>query len=97
MDTSGVRADELCEMVVLVNKRGLHARAAAKFVQLGAAFKADIYVAKEDMRVSAQSIMGLMMLAAPKGTRIKLCASGTEAAQAINALVDLVMRGFDEE
>lgn len=94
---SQIRADELCEMVCLVNKRGLHARAAAKFVQCAAAFKAEVYVARDEMRVSANSIMGLMMLAAPMGTRIKLCASGLEAADAINALVDLVMRGFDEE
>lgn len=96
-DTGALRADELCEMVVLVNKRGLHARAAAKLVQVAAAFKAEIYVAREDMRVSASSIMGLMMLAAPCGTRVKLCASGSEAVDAINALVDLIMRGFDEE
>lgn len=91
------RANELCEMVVLVNKRGLHARAAAKLVQVAAAFKAEIYVAREDMRVPASSIMGLMMLAAPCGSRVTLCASGIEAADAINALSDLIMRGFDEE
>lgn len=84
-------------MVVLVNKRGLHARAAAKVVQVAAAFRAEIHVAKEDMRVPANSIMGLMMLAAPCGTRIKLCASGVEAVDAINALADLITRGFDED
>lgn len=97
LETRGIRAEELCEMVCLVNKRGLHARAAAKLVQVAAAFKADIYVARDGMRVSANSIMGLMMLAAPCGTQIKLCASGLEAVDAINALSDLVMRGFDEE
>lgn len=95
--TGVVRADELCEMVCLVNKRGLHARAAARLVQVAAAFKAEIYVARDDMRVSANSIMGLMMLAAPCGTRIKLCASGVEAVDAINALSDLITRGFDED
>ena len=97
IESKGVRAEELCEMVCLVNKRGLHARAAAKLVKVAAAFKAEIYVARDDMRVPASSIMGLMMLAAPQGTRIKICASGSEAVDAINALSDLVMRGFDEE
>jgi len=84
-------------MVVLVNRRGLHARAAAKFVQVAAAFKAEIHVAKEDMRVPGNSIMGLMMLAAPQGTRLKLCASGIEAVDALDALANLITRGFDEE
>lgn len=97
METRPSSVDELCEMVVLVNKRGLHARAAAKLVQTAAAFKAEIHVVREDMRVEANSIMGLMMLAAPCGTRLKLCASGLEAVDALNALSDLIMRGFDEE
>ena len=97
MEMRGLRPDELCEMVVLVNKRGLHARAAAKLVQVAAAFKAEIHVCKEDMRVPASSIMGLMMLAAPCGTRLKLCAGGVEAVDALNALTDLITRGFDEE
>lgn len=97
MEMRGQYPDELCEMAVLVNKRGLHARAAAKLVQVAAAFKAEIHVAKDDMRVPASSIMGLMMLAAPCGTRIKLCASGVEAMDALNALVDLIARGFDED
>ncbi len=96
-ETDGIRADELCQMVVLVNRRGLHARAAAKFVQASSQFKAEVNVARGDMRVSGQSIMGLMMLAAPCGTRIKLCASGAEAVQALTCLADLVMRGFDED
>lgn len=91
------RAEELCEMVVLVNRKGLHARAAAKFVRTTAMFRANVFVARDDMRVGADSIMGLMMLAAPCGTRLKLCASGPEAADALTALADLVMRGFDED
>lgn len=84
-------------MVVLVNRRGLHARAAARFVREAALYEAEIHVAKEDMRVSGHSIMGLMMLAAPKGTRLKLCVAGTQAAEALWALSELVRRGFDEE
>jgi phosphocarrier protein len=96
-ELQSLRANELCEMAVLVNKRGLHARAAAKLVQTASAFKAEIYIGREDMRVTATSIMGLMMLAAPCGSCLKLCASGVEAADALNALVDLIRRGFDEE
>lgn len=94
--SKGVRADELCEMVVITNERGLHARAAAKFVQVVSSFSAEIYVMKGDTRVDAHSIMGLMMLAASCGTRLKLCASGDGAVEAINDLSDLVRRGFDE-
>jgi len=97
METSGLLAEELCDMAVLVNQKGLHARAAAKFVRTATMFRADIHVVRGDMRVPANSIMGLMMLAAPRGTRLKLCASGLEAADALTALVDLISRGFDEE
>jgi len=90
-------SDELCQMVILVNRRGLHARAAARFVQTACRFKAGVVVARGDMRVSGQSIMGLMMLAAPCGAKIKLCVSGNEAMAALDALTDLVQRGFDEE
>jgi len=92
-----VRADELCEMVVVTNERGLHARAAAKFVQLASSFEAEIYVMLGDARVDGNSIMGLMMLAASNGARLKICASGTDAADAISNLSDLIMRGFDED
>ena len=54
-------------------------------------------MAKEDMRVSARSIMGLMMLAATRGTQIKICGSGSDAIEAVTALSDLVKRKFDEE
>lgn len=96
-ETSDKRASELCEIVVLVNGKGLHARAAAKFVQVAAMFKAEIFVAKDEARVTGDSIMGLMMLAAPCGTRLKLCSCGPEAAEAIAALSNLIARGFDEE
>ncbi len=93
----GFRAEDLCEMAVLVNKKGLHARAAAKFVRMASVFRAEIYVAKDDMRVPGNSIMGLMMLAASCGTMLKLCASGPEAADALSALAELIRRGFDED
>ena len=90
-------AAELCTMTVIANQRGLHARAAAKFVKQAESFTAEIVVVKDDMRVSARSIMGLMMLAATCGTPIKICAVGSDAVEAVGALVELVERKFDEE
>jgi phosphocarrier protein HPr len=87
---------QLCELVTIVNQRGLHARAAAKFVKLVGVYKAEVEVAKGDTMVSGRSIMGLMMLAAARGTTLKLCASGPDAPQAIAALADLIKRKFDE-
>lgn len=96
-DNPEARADELCEMVILTNRRGLHARAAARFVREVKLFDVEIQVAIDTMRVSGHSIMGLMMLAASRGTSVKLCAAGPQAADALGALSDLVRRGFDEE
>jgi phosphocarrier protein len=90
-------AGELCNMAVIGNQRGLHARAAAKFVKLAEDFTSEIVVVKDDMRVSARSIMGLMMLAATCGAQIKICAVGDDAIEAVTALTDLVKRKFDEE
>ena len=79
------------------NQRGLHARAAAKFVKVAGSFTAQVRVIKGDMDVSGTSIMGLMMLAAGIGTDIELRASGAQAIEAMQALVDLIERKFDEE
>ena len=89
--------EELCVIAIIENQRGLHARAAAKFVKLAESFSADIFVTKDDMRVSARSIMGLMMLAATKGSTIHICGSGTDAARALQTMSELVKRKFDEE
>jgi len=88
---------DLCVMATIANARGLHARAAAKFVRLAESFSAEISVTKDDMRVSARSIMGLMMLAATQGTTIRICGTGNDAAAALQALTDLIKRKFDEE
>jgi phosphocarrier protein len=82
--------------VVIVNRRGLHARAAAKFVKVAEQFVADIEVAKDDMVVPGTSIMGLMVLAAATGSEVEIRARGREAQAALAALVGLVERGFDE-
>ena len=89
--------EELCVMATIANVRGLHARAAARFVKLAETFSSDITVTKDDMNVSARSIMGLMMLAATRGTTIRLCGRGVDTAAALEALADLVKRKFDEE
>ena len=83
--------------VTIMNRRGLHARAAARFVKLAAQYRADISVAKNGTEVSGLSIMGLMMLAAGPGTEIEIRASGAQAIEAIAALGALVAGKFDEE
>ncbi len=83
--------------VRICNRRGLHARAAAKFVKLAGAFDAEIAVHKNDMTVSGVSIMGLMMLAAADGSDLGLAARGGQAGAALDALGALVGGGFDED
>lgn len=88
---------EICNLVVISNQRGLHARAAAKFVRIAEPFAAEIMVTKDDITVSGRSIMGIMMLAATCGSQLRLCARGADALQAVEALSDLVKRKFDED
>jgi phosphocarrier protein HPr len=83
--------------VEIVNERGLHARASAKFVKLAASFDAEVKVSREGHTVDARSIMGLMMLAAGIGSTIDIEAGGAEAKEALDALVELVGNRFDEE
>lgn len=83
--------------VDIVNKRGLHARASAKFVKLASTFDAEVTVSKDGSTVDARSIMGLMMLAAGPGASIEIEAEGPEAAQALEALTALVGARFDED
>ena len=83
--------------MLIINQRGLHARASAKFVQLAAGFQADIAVEKDGTTVGGTSIMGLMMLAASPGCVIRVTASGPEAEQAVAALSELVATKFGEE
>ena len=83
--------------VTIVNGRGLHARAAAKFVKLAGTFDAEITVARNDMEVSGSSIMGLMMLGAAPGCELELRARGRAAQSALKALGSLIANRFDEE
>ncbi len=89
--TSVVRRD-----VTIINKLGLHARAAAKLVTLAAGFDAEVRLRREDREVDAKSIMGVMMLAAGKGTRLEVVASGPDAQVAVERLQALVMDRFGE-
>ncbi len=83
--------------ILICNKLGLHARAAAKLVTLSSQFKAELFIHYQDKKVNGKSIMGVMMLAASKGTTLLLCADGEDEQQAIDAIEKLVKRRFDEE
>ncbi len=80
----------------IVNTKGLHARAAAKLAKLAATFKSEITVLRNDMSVSARSIMGLMMLAAAKGSDVEVQVRGPDADAALAAVVALIAGGFGE-
>ena len=81
----------------ILNEKGLHARAAAKFVELVDTFDVRLVVKKDGLEASGDSIMGLLMLAASRGTEIELVASGLEAAETLSALSDLIKNLFGEE
>jgi phosphocarrier protein len=83
--------------VTILNKRGLHARAAARFVKLAGQYDANITVTHKDTSVSGRSIMGLMMLAASPGSQIRLSAYGPQAEVAIAAIADLIAAKFEED
>lgn len=83
--------------LTIVNRLGLHARAAAAFVQMANKFASDIWVEKDGVEVNGKSIMGLMMLAAEKGSTINVRVEGEDSSEAMNTLEDLVAKGFGEE
>ena len=82
--------------VGIVNRRGLHARAAAKLVTLAEKFSASVEVAKDGQSVSARSIMGLMMLGAAPGSTVRLTAEGFDSKEALDAIAALIEAGFYE-
>jgi phosphocarrier protein len=82
--------------VGIINRRGLHARAAAKLVTLAEKFSASVDVAKDGQSVSARSIMGLMMLGAAPGSTVRLSAEGFDAKEALDAIAALIEAGFHE-
>ncbi len=84
-------------IVTIPNKRGLHARASAKFSRMAAEFQADVTVARGEMSVPGNSILDLLTLGASQGKEISISATGPDAEAAVEMLHDLVARGFDEE
>ncbi len=82
--------------IEIINKLGMHARAAAKFVTLAQTFKSEIKVAKKSQIVNGKSIMGIMMLAASKGTTIELIIDGDDEQQALDLLCQLINNRFEE-
>ncbi|WP_316232923.1 HPr family phosphocarrier protein [Bradyrhizobium sp. SZCCHNPS2010] len=92
-----VPADALSRELLITNKRGLHARASAKFVQTVEQFQAEVWVTRGGETVGGRSIMGLMMLAAAPGTTILVSAAGPEAEAALQAITELVNDKFHEE
>lgn len=89
-------SDSAGRRVTICNARGLHARAAAKFVEMAQGFDAEIHVSRDGETVNADSIMELLMLAASKGSEIGIETSGPEAEQAVASLAELVEAGFHE-
>ena len=85
------------QVLNIINEKGLHARASAKFVEVVEKFDATCTVSKDGMDVSGDSIMGLLMLAASRGTSIKVLTTGTEAEALASALADLVANRFGED
>jgi phosphocarrier protein len=94
---AAVPPDAISRELAIVNKRGLHARASAKFVQMVEKFEAEVWVTRGGETVGGTSIMGLMMLSAGPGTTILVSARGPEAQAALDAIATLVADKFNEE
>ena len=88
--------DRIERTVEVVNLLGFHARPAAEFVRLAGSFGCDIWLEKDGLEVNAKSIMGVLMLAAEKGSQLVIRARGDDAEEATKVLADLVTRGFEE-
>jgi phosphocarrier protein HPr len=88
-------SDQAERVVEIVNRAGMHARPAAELVKLAGRFSSDIRIEKDGLEVNGKSIMGVLMLAAEMGSQLRLSATGADAKDAVNALSDLIGRGFD--
>jgi phosphocarrier protein HPr len=87
----------ICKEITIINKLGLHARAAAQFVQLASSFSSHIEIEKDRRRVNGKSIMGVMMLAASKGSSVILYTDGEDEQESMNSLEQLINNRFNEE
>ena len=89
--------EQIVKIFTISNKLGLHARAASHFVQVASKFESEVFVSKNDQEVNGKSIMGILILAAPKGAEISIKAVGPDAAQAVVALGELIDNRFGED
>lgn len=85
------------ETVTIINKLGLHARAAGKLIETTSRFSCDITIEKDGRNVDGKSIMAMMMLAASKGTEIKIKTNGEDEAEALKSVIELINNRFDED
>jgi len=97
MDAAANAGRALAQQMTIVNRKGLHARASARFVRTAECFDAEIKVTRDGTTVSGGSIMGLMMLGAGPGSAILVQATGKQAREALDAIATLVENGFDED
>ena len=97
MDAAANAGRALAQQMTIVNRKGLHARASARFVRMAECFEAEIKVTREGTTVNGNSIMGLMMLGAGPGSTILVQATGKQAREALDAISTLVENGFDED
>ena len=97
MDGAAGGSRAVAQQLTIVNRKGLHARASARFVRTAECFDASVNVIKDGTSVNGNSIMGLMMLGAGPGSTILVQASGKQAREALEAIVELVNNGFDED
>jgi phosphocarrier protein len=90
-------ANKVSKTITVINKLGIHARPAALFAKTANKFKSDIFVEKDGETINAKSIMGLMMLAAGPGSKLLVICQGADAAQALQAIEELIASKFSEE
>lgn len=95
--SGGEGSEKVEKEVTIVNRLGMHARPAAMFVRIASRFRCEVWVEKEGEKINGKSIMGLMMLAAGQGSKLKLCCEGPDAAEALRELEALIEGKFNED
>ena len=91
------RGQKIEKEITIINRLGLHARPAAMFVRISSRYRSEVWVEKEGEQINGKSIMGLMMLAAGQGSKLRVRAEGPDAAQAIQEIEELIQSRFNEE
>ncbi len=94
--SGGVHGEKIEKEVTIVNRLGMHARPAAMFVRIASRYRGEIWVEKDGEQINGKSIMGLMMLAAGKGSKVKFIATGADASAMLAEIEALFTRKFDE-